>query len=229
MSACSTTGKYVCEIPVFGNYIDTSSLVLLAQSFSVLVQFFLFIALGSLADYGNHRKSMMILLTNATALIGICVLFVIDSSVWYLAFIIYVLSNIAFGASHVFNYAWIPILTRYSQEVVDARDDPLVSDEEYFVVSDKVGNEISTKGLFYGYISSLVQIIIAVVFAYFVKAKMIGLTSTYPLQICIAAICAFMFLMTTFYTSKMVKSRPGPPMNPNTNFALQSYKNCNSY
>ena len=137
------------------------------------------------------------------------------------------MSNIVFGASHVFNYAWIPILTRYSSKVIEARQDPLVNDEEYYKVSDTIGNEISTKGLFYGYISSLVQIIVAVGFAYFVKASSIGLTSTYPLQICIAAICMFMFLVTTAYTAKMVKSRPGPPMPAGSNFVFQSYSNRN--
>jgi MFS-type transporter involved in bile tolerance (Atg22 family) len=209
---CDTSKAFVCDVQIFGGFIGTSSLVLIAGSLSVFLQFLVFISLGSLGDHGRRRKQYMVGFATLTGIIGMCSLFITSSKLWWLAYIISGLATITFGTSFVFNYAWLPVLTRYSAEVIKAREDPDVGDEEYYLVTEKVGNHLSTRSFFYGYMASLAQIIIAIAFAQFVPSKKIAelvgyeeLSSTYNLQVCIAAICAFMVFVVLFYTNRLMK------------------------
>lgn len=106
---CVTTAGYQCDIKVFGRYIDTSSAVLYATSFSVFIQFILFTTMGSLADYGPNRLNFMTGFGILTSLVGFCIIVVTNSSLYWVAFLIYVLSNTAFGASYVFLYSWVMV------------------------------------------------------------------------------------------------------------------------
>jgi UMF1 family MFS transporter len=217
--------KYFCDVSLFGWWIDTSSIVLYAQSLSVFLQFIVFVSLGSLADHGSRRKSYMINFTYLTAFIGVLILAVVSPSLWWLAYFIYILANVAYGASHVFNYAWVPTLTHYQENVIKARQDPDVGDEEYYKIQDQEANIISSNGFYYGYFSSFGQMLVFITVAIFLKAEWLGLTSTYPLQICIAAICFIMFFVTYRYTARLMKTRPGPPIPEGMNYITFSILN----
>jgi UMF1 family MFS transporter len=171
----------------------------------------------------------MMIFAFLTAVIGACLLFVVDSSMYILAFVIFIISNTTFGASYVFNYSWVPVLTHYSPEVIAARENPNVTDEEFYAVSDQKGNEISSKGFFYGYVSSTTQLVLAAAFAVFFKDTFKSLTPTYQLQICIAATCIFQICVLAFYCNKLVKSRPGPPLPKDKNPLVFSIQNSIVY
>ena len=221
---CKAVGEYTCDIPIFGGYVDTSSIVLFATSLSVLMQFFLFITLGSLADYGSKRKQFMLFFGYLTAILGVGMAFVIKDSLYWLAYLIYVTSNVAFGASWVFNYAWVPVLTRYSKDVSEARLNPLVNELEYHKISDHRSNVISHKGFFYGYVSATIQLIIGAAFAVFVPAAQIGLSSTYNIQIVVVGTSVFQILVLYFYVQGKVKPRPGPPLPNGAGYISYSLK-----
>lgn len=149
------------------------------------MQFFVFIALGSLADHGSHRKNFLLFFGYSTCILGLCLLLVTNNKLWYVAFAIYVLSNITFGASFVFYYAWVPILTRFDQSVLEVENSPDTA--AYYKASDAIANQISSKGFGYGYFASFVELVAASAFAvYFGDGRKYGLTQTYGLQIGIA-------------------------------------------
>ena len=221
---CNAVGDYQCDIPIFGGYIDTSSLVLFATSLSVLMQFFLFISLGSLADHGSKRKQFMMFFGYVTAILGVGMCAVVNDSLYWLAYIIYVVSNVTFGASWVFNYSWVPVLSRYSKDVTEARLNPMVNELEYHKISDHRSNVISHKGFFYGYLSATIQLIIGAGFAIFVPAATIGLSSTYNIQIVVVATSLLQIVLLATIVQPSVKPRPGPPLPPGANYLNYSFK-----
>jgi UMF1 family MFS transporter len=220
VTPCRAVGQYSCVVQIGTIFIDTSSLVLYATSISVLFQFILFTTLSALADYGNHRKQLMVILGLATAVLGVCFLFVTNVNLYWLAYIIFIFSNTLYGASYVFYYSFIPVLTRFSPEVIKANKDPSVSDETYYKISDKKGNEISSHGFFLGYVTSCTQMVIATVFAIFIGrfVRNWNLTPVYHLQIVVAALSIWQFLIILLFTDRLMKSRPGPDLPKGENY-----------
>lgn len=97
---------------------------------------------------------------------------------------------------------------------------------EFFAVSDRVGNEISSKAFFYGYIAAVCELIVAAAFVVYAKSKNnFGLSETYPMQISIAAICVWQLLIILRYTRPLMKTRPGPPLPAGENYFSFSIKN----
>jgi UMF1 family MFS transporter len=224
---CNTSGTYFCDVEVFGMYIDTSALVLYSTAISVFFQFILFTCLSSMADFGGHRKRFMLAFGVLTSIFGFGFIFVINSSLWWLAYLLYILSNIVYGASFVFYYAWVPVLTRAHPEVLKADADPDVSDDEFYKISDEVANRISSTGFYWGYVSSVTQLIIgaAIVFlttSFFVEK---GFLPVYPMQIAVAFVSVVQFALLFIYTNRLMKTRPGPPLPEGTNYIAFSIRN----
>lgn len=222
--ACNVSvPQYDCSLEIGSNYVPTTSLVFYATTISVLIQFIVFISLGALADHGTHRKQFLMFFGYMTSIIGFCTLFVVSDSLWWMAFLIYILSNITFGASFVFFYAWVPILTRNDSRVIEAS--ALSDTATYYKVSDTVGNEISSKGFAYGYLAAFVQLVIASGFAMlFGDGAKYGLTNYYGLQIGVAFSSVWAAVILWFYTQPLLDERPGPPLPPGENYILFSYK-----
>ncbi|KAJ3357893.1 Autophagy protein 22 [Kappamyces sp. JEL0680] len=122
------------------------------------------------------------------------------------------LTNTLAGALWVFIYAWVPILTRFNPAVIEARANPALSIQEVSAVSEDVANDLSTKGFMYSYASSVSQLIIGCAFVILFTNQQWGLTTTYPMQIAIAATCVFQIVILTVYTAPRLKERPGPPL-----------------
>ncbi|KAI8901892.1 autophagy-related protein 22-like protein [Globomyces pollinis-pini] len=222
---CKVEGAYSCEVLIGSTYVDTSSLVLYATSISVFLQFILFSSLGSVADYGPNRKKFLMFFGYATGILGFCLAFVVKTSMYWVAFLIYIFSNTFFGASFVFFYSWVPILSKYSSEVIESRNNPNLTDAEKYLVSDRVSNDISSKGFLYGYIAGVGQLILAAAFVVVMGDSMKGYPTVYPMQLCISAICIWHIAVLFFYTNRHLKSRPGPPLPVGKNYILFSLQN----
>lgn len=159
----------------------------------------------------------------ATCMIGFCILIVTNNELWWLAFLIYIASNITFGASFVFYYAWVPILTRCSPKVMASKNKDDI--QIYYQVSEDIANSISSKGFAYGYVAAVIELIVALAFVFwFGDGKKYGLTSFYGLQIGIAFSCLWGAIFLYFFVGPMLSSRPGPPIPKGENFIVFSYK-----
>eukprot|EP00842_Homolaphlyctis_polyrhiza_P006335 jgi/Hompol1/6702/HPOL_000304-RA len=147
---------------------------------------------------------------------------VLPDMLW-LATLIFMISSITYSTSYVFFYAWVPILTRYHPDTIKAREDGL-EHQEYYAVSDRVGNSISSQGFLWGYVAAVIQLIIGAGIALAMgSGAKYGLPSVYPLQVGVAVSCVWTlaFLPTTI---KWLKPRPGAPLPEGENFALFSLK-----
>jgi UMF1 family MFS transporter len=217
---CDTSGPYVCDVQLFGMYIDTSAIVLYATSISVVCQFILFACLSSLADFGTHRKQFMIGFGMFSAILGFGFSFVVNSSLWWLAYLLFITANIVYGASFVFYYAWVPVLTRWHPDVLKADADPDVSDEEYYAISDRIANDISSEGFYWGYVTAVIQLILAAGFVFATGAFFVqrGFLFVYPMQISISVVCVWQFVILLTHTNRLMKTRPGPPLPEGANY-----------
>jgi UMF1 family MFS transporter len=128
-----SSSGYKCDIKILDYSINTTSVVFFGSGISVLIQLFLFISLGSIADHGNKRKLFMILFGAMSALLGSLTIFITDEFQFWPAMIIFIFSNVCYSASHVFLYSFIPILIRFHPEVVSAKDS-----DEFLIVRERV-------------------------------------------------------------------------------------------
>jgi UMF1 family MFS transporter len=83
-------------------------------SLSVLLQVFVLPILGAIADYSNLKKRMMLFFAVLGALCTISLFFI--TGMWYvLGGLIFILANLAFGASIVFYNAFLPLIASEDQ------------------------------------------------------------------------------------------------------------------
>lgn len=216
-----------CDVLLFGTiWIDTSALVLYSTSISVILQFILFITLGSLADYGGWRKYFLLFFGITSAQAGSIILLVWEDSLYWLACLIYIVSNTLYGAVWIFAYAWVPILSRFDPRVQSAIQDESVNQQDMYQVQDTVTNEISSKGFMYGYLSVVLQLLVWCAFVYlFPDGRKWGLTETYAMQIAVAGVCFFQVFVLLAYTLPRLPARPGPPLPDGQSYVGTSLSN----
>ncbi|KAJ3356667.1 Autophagy protein 22 [Kappamyces sp. JEL0680] len=221
---CDSTGQYNCDI-LFGSvYINSSSLVLYANTAATLLQLFVFIGCGSLADYGPNRKLYLMASGVVSSMLGVLMLAIVSTELWVWSYLLYLLISITLGPFYIFMSAYIPILTRYSVPVLEAmeRDE---SPEEIYDLSDRISNELSSKGIAYAYMASLVQILVVGGTLFPLLGMNLGsLPSVYPYQIAIAFISVIQFLVLVIFTRPRLRERPGPPLPPHENYFTLSFR-----
>lgn len=91
----------------FGIPIAPDSFMGYCISISVFLQVFLLPILGAIADYSHMRKSMMQLFATLGAVTTI-LMFFLGGGNWWMGGLLYIIANLAFGASVVFYNAYLP-------------------------------------------------------------------------------------------------------------------------
>jgi UMF1 family MFS transporter len=211
---------YKCDVRFLGFYFDTSSAIFFATTVSVLIQFLLFISLGSIADHGAHRKTFLMISGYVSAVLGGCIILVTNIKSFWTAILIYVSSNVIYGATFVFYYAYTPILIRNHPEVVQAQ-----GSSSYNEIKERIGNKISGNGFLYGYLASVIQLVIASGFVLLTGDwSRWKFPSVYGLQIGITFSCAWQIYFMYRYTQKYLRTRPGPPLPRGENYFSYSIK-----
>ena len=99
---------------LFGIPIAAESFFTYCVSLSVLLQVFILPILGAIADYSHLKKRMMLLFAVLGALCTIG-LFFITGPLYVLGGLLFILANVAFGASIVFYNAFLPQIASEDQ------------------------------------------------------------------------------------------------------------------
>ncbi len=108
--------------------IRADSLFAFAVSASVLMQVSFLPVLGALADFAHLRKRLMITFSTLGAIATLAMFFITEGGHW-LAALLFIIANVAFGASIVFYNAYLPD-----------------------IASPKNRDHVSAKGFAYGYL-----------------------------------------------------------------------------
>lgn len=208
--------KSACEIGIFGWWIDTSSFPLYVISLSVFVQALLFISLGALADHGNMRKTFLLFFALLGSVASILFVAVISPSLYWLAAILTIVSNVAFGASYVFFYGYVPTLTQYHPDVLEAKKS--MDYDKIMSTMERVGNTISTHGFAIGYMAGVFLLICCAALLLMSKEP-----SLYLMQVGVAIAGAW-WLIFSIIPYKFLQPRPGPPLPKGQNYLIFSWK-----
>ena len=83
-------------------------------SLSVLLQVFILPILGAIADYSHRRKQMMQLFATIGAVATI-LMFLQSAQFWWLGGLLFIIANLAFGASIVFYNSYLPDIASEDQ------------------------------------------------------------------------------------------------------------------
>ncbi|KAI8808826.1 autophagy-related protein 22-like protein [Cladochytrium replicatum] len=226
-----TMPGYSCVVQVGSVYVNTSSFVFYCTSISTVAQFILFVSISSFADHGDGKKKLMLWFGVVGAILGLLFIALIKPSLYWAAALLYIISNIAFCASYVFFYSWVPVYARNDPEVIAARGKG--SKEVLQKVTERRTNSISAQGFAWGYGAAVVQLIIAAVIALVIgdttkegtggRESTTGMTTTYRLQIGVAFACLW-WLVFMIFPLLWMKNRPGPPLPKGENPIVYSWK-----
>lgn len=109
---------------------------------------FLFVSLGSAADYGSFGRWLLLALTVTCWIFQYGFMSIRHPSQWPTAMVLYIISYVAYGATLVFYAAVFPRLARYMPKVRKAREEDLktgkISEEEYERIESLEKNHISS-------------------------------------------------------------------------------------
>jgi UMF1 family MFS transporter len=193
-----------------------TSIPLFINSFSVLLQAFLFISLSALADYGRLRKYFLVLFASLGSTVSMGYFYF--SGAWTIAWVTLV-SGVCFGTSFVFYYAFLPGLTRYHPSRLAALD--LAGGRETAEVvikaEERVGNGISSRGMAYGYAAGVGMLVIMTLLV-----TTMGQTVA-SMQIS-CGLAGLWWMLFTYVTSVNLKARPGPTLPYGENYVTFSWK-----
>ncbi|KAG0337858.1 Autophagy protein 22 [Podila horticola] len=145
--------------------------------------------------------------------------FIFINLFWF-AGVLVIISNVAFGASWVLYYAFIPTIARDHPEVVEVRRNVangLESWADYQFVRDRVSNTLSAHSMAVGYGAGVSLLIVAAGIA-----VVMGQT-TYSLQLGIALTGVWWFCVS-FFTLKYMPAQPGTPLSGNVNLFFYSWR-----
>jgi UMF1 family MFS transporter len=175
--AAETTGGflYLGNIPIKGD-----SLFAFAVSASVLLQVSFFPLLGALADYSRLRKTLLMVFSTIGALATIMMFFITEGGHWFAAGL-FILANLAFGASVVFYNAYLPVIAS-----PDRRD------------------HVSASGFGLGYLGGGLLLLINL--AAFLFHESLGLTETMVIRINLAS-AGVWWLGFSFITFRALRSQ----------------------
>ncbi|KXN70272.1 MFS general substrate transporter [Conidiobolus coronatus NRRL 28638] len=205
-----------CSFYIGSLKLNPISFALYVTVVSVVIQAIVFIGLSSLADYGNNRKPFMLISGTICAISCIAYLGVVNENYYGLAAIITIIANVTFGASYVFYYAYLPTLTQNDKQIIDAKLND-VDPDEIAILSERIGNRISSLGFAWGYLGVLVTLGITAG----INSAMPD--SNYVVQIS-AAVNGAWYLIFIAVTWKWLASRPGPPLPSGESYLLYSWK-----
>jgi UMF1 family MFS transporter len=169
-------------------------------AFSVLFQAFTFVSLGAVGDFGTARKKALVVLSAVGSLTCILCVAVTPETYW-LGGVFMIISNCCYGAGHLLYSAWLPRLVRSHEDILAMAD----GDEKERAIDSKMG-EYSNKGYAYGYVGTLLLLILLFPALWFQPFPDEG---NFRFAIAVAGVWWMVF---SLYTFKHLQARPGPPL-----------------
>lgn len=143
-----------------------------------------------------------------------------DLGFYWLAGILVIISNVAFGASWVFYYAFIPTMARDHPDVIEVRQNVgrgLETWADYQFAKDRISNTLSSHSMAIGYGAGVGLLVVAAGVALAMNQ------TTYSMQLGISITGVWWFCVM-FYTWKNLPAQPGLPLKSNTNLFLYSWR-----
>ena len=203
---CTPGGASDCSDTVapLGFNIRYTSFPLYCTMLSVFLQLFFFMMFGSHADYGSARKRIFLICNTIGAVCMLCVIFMADVRLYWLAGIMLIVANVVMGMAVIYYNAYLSLLAT-SHHAVEALAEEGGSADDILGLIDATSNSMSSRGLAAGFTGQVVILLINMVIFLLVKPS--GLAARVNIFIDGVWILAF----GTFAIVNL-KTRPGPPL-----------------
>ncbi|OZJ05416.1 hypothetical protein BZG36_02009 [Bifiguratus adelaidae] len=215
---CDTSVQgYQCKTWLGNILVDPTSFALYIRTIATVIQFFVFVSMGSIADYGNHRKAFLFSFGFLSAITVIIYVTIRQPQYYNWIAVLQIISSISFGASVVFWYAYLPTLIRHHPYTLKAYRVHGEDSAEHGRAVERIGNSLSTHGIVIGYAGALVCLILQAIYL------LTGGQSTWNLQIAIAGggVWYILFMIPSIF---WIKPRAGPPLPTGEHYLTFSWK-----
>ncbi|KAI9338171.1 autophagy-related protein 22-like protein [Obelidium mucronatum] len=219
---CDITGSYTCDVQFAGTWVDTTSLFFYGVVVSTIIQAFIFICFGSVADHNAYRKTLWIIFSVLGSVC--CLLFpaLVSYSMFTFGWILTIIIGVCLGACWMLVYAYLPLLARNHPDFLAKAESPDATRELLLADLDSITNTISSNGFIWMYSSTLGFLLLVIVFALFYTPAG-SLPPTYALQLGVA-LFGIVWLAGVLFVNKHLRTRPGPPFPANSNVMTYSTK-----
>ena len=152
-----------CVVPWGNGTRNVNSVVLLANGITFSIMTFMFIWLGSAADYGSFGRWLLFTLTMICWTCQYGFMGVRGPDQWQASMALYIISYIAYGATLVFYAAIFPRLARWMPKVKTGREDlkeAKISQETYDEIESLERNHLSNISTAHSNIGYLLTLVI---------------------------------------------------------------------
>ncbi|KAJ3013538.1 UNVERIFIED_CONTAM: Autophagy protein 22 [Siphonaria sp. JEL0065] len=220
---CDISGSFTCDVQFAGNWVDSTALFFYGVVISTIIQAFIFICFGSVADHNSYRKTLWV----AFSLVGSisCILFpaLTSYSSFVFGWILTVIIITCLGVCWMLVYAYLPLLARNHPDFLAAAEKKDATRESLLADLDQVTNTVSSRGFIWMYSTTLGFLLLVIALALFYSPAK-PLPETYALQL---GVCLYgvVWLVGIPFVQKYLRTRPGPAFPAGSNVLTYSTKN----
>ncbi|KAH8551292.1 autophagy-related protein 22-like protein [Umbelopsis sp. PMI_123] len=206
------TSSTACEV-LFGTvWVSPTSYSLYSSAIAVVVQVFITISLGALADHSGNAKIYMFIFVLFGCISVMLWLALIDPT-WYVgANILNIVGNVTYGAAYVFNAGYLPKLARNHPDVLNATTEQERGEKLVFRTS-----RISIFGSAFGFFGGFVQMIIGV-------GILLAMNQTLFSVRLATFVGGVWWAVFAFVPMILLKRRPGPPLPKGEHYLTYPWK-----
>ncbi|KAJ2956797.1 hypothetical protein NQZ79_g7387 [Umbelopsis isabellina] len=202
-----------CVVKLGTSDVSPSSYTLYVTAIAVLVQAFIYIQLGAVADHSAYGKVFMIGFAYIGAIsIILWTALIADPSAYWGAGLLFVMGNIFYGSSYVFYASYIPKLARNTPHVQEETD-PVAKAKKLTLQT----SNLSLSAYAAGYIGGFIQMGLAIGILYAMDSSFKGLMVG-------CAIGGVWWGLFTIIPHIFVKRRRGPSLPQGENYITFPWK-----
>jgi len=227
--------------------VTTSGFAYYVIAVSVLIQALVFISVGAMADFGKMRKRMLVGATLVGSGAALLMMTVVRPELYWYAAVLSIVMNVAFGTATVFYNAYLPLLANNYHATEDIEvmvgeegsiemamnpdktssktpscTGSVVSEGARLKKHDNISSYISTRGFILGYLGAFIVLALSALYVWLGRGQS-GDQSFFQLEVCVAA-CGAWWLLFSVFPLLRLKTRPGPPLPPGTNYIAFSWR-----
>ena len=222
----TTFGKTASGTVWFFGEVTPTAFASFVVSISSIVQVVVFITVGAWADYGTLRHRSLLVATVVACVSTMLFLVVGEPSAYWVAALLLIVSNVAYGVTVVFYNAYLPLLVDDHPDVVAAKAALTASksdatEEAFHETREHVENTISGLGNGLGYLGGVIALVLSVVIL--MAALFAGASTSLQFRLVIF-FAGCWWLLFGLWAIRSLQPRPGAPVPPPAQLATLGWR-----
>lgn len=224
--SCDVDPTAPCHVFWNGGTKEYSSVVLIGSGLTFLCQAFLFVGVGSMADYGNWNPWVVRAFSLLCWAFEFGFLGVTKANQWRIAMALYILSSITFWASYIFFNAIFPKLSHDLPEVHTALKeyrDGTITEREYEERCSMTRSKVMNMSYGWNNVGFTVSAALSLAALAGLHANDSTEQNNWGYSVSVAVTTGFWILLAVPWFL-FEKKRPGPPLPPGENYLTLGMK-----